>query len=63
MAKIPWGIVWQTDPPDTQNKNIEDPITWVIKAIPDVDPEPVDPDFAIMPTVTQYEILENCFIF
>ena len=61
MAKLPWGIVWETDPPDNQTKDIEEPIIWVIKAIPDVDPEPVLPDTAIMPTVTTYEILVNNF--
>ena len=59
MAKLPWGIVWQNDPPDTQTKNIEDGITWLIKAIPDIDPAPVIPDTAIMPTVILYEVLVN----
>jgi hypothetical protein len=61
MAKIPWGIEWQTDPPDTQNKDIEQTISWIIKAVPEPDPAPVPPDTAIMPTVTQYEILVNEF--
>lgn len=59
MSKLPWGIVWQNVPPDTQTKNIENNISWVIKAIPDDDPVAVSPDTAIMPIITQYEILEN----
>lgn len=61
MAKIPWGIVWENLPPDTQTKNIEGAISWIIKAIPDVDPMAVEPDTAIIPIITGYEILENNF--
>ncbi|KFZ25654.1 MAG: hypothetical protein KQ78_02147 [Candidatus Izimaplasma bacterium HR2] len=62
MAKIPWGIEWQNEEPDTQIKEIEESISWIIKAIPEPEPEAILPDYTIMPVITQYEILVNDFI-
>lgn len=59
MAKLPWGIVWENEPPDTQTKQIEGGISWIIKAIPDEDPMAVEPDESIEPTVILYEVLAN----
>lgn len=67
MAKLRWDIVWTPDPnpdppaePPIQELELEDPVSWIYKAVPG--PEPDDPEggnTTVEPVVYQYEIIDN----